>query len=133
MMHSAGLEMTMLYAALTGLLFLFLAARVSAERGRAKVDYGTQGGDERFQRAARAQINLAEYIAPVLIMLLVLEMSGGMPGWVIHAIGIVWIVARVLHAWGLSTGMQAGRLAGSATTYGLLLVLGVLNLYVFFA
>lgn len=130
MMHTAGSGMTMIYAALTGLLFLILAVRVSTERGRAKIDYGTNGGDERFQRAARAQGNLAEYIAPVLIMLLVLEMSGGMPNWVIHALGIAWIVSRVAHAWGLSTGVMAGRTAGASGTYVLLLLLAGLNFYV---
>ena len=129
MSHTGDFQMTLLYAALTGLLFLILAVRVSMERGRAKVDHGTNGGDERFQRAVRAQVNLAEYVAPVLIMLLLLEMSGTMPAWVIHALGIVWIVARVLHAWGLSTAVKAGRIAGSATTYLILLALGLLTLY----
>ncbi len=129
MSHVGGFQMTLLYAALTGLLFLILAVRVSMERGRAKVDYGSNGGDERFQRAVRAQVNLAEYVAPVLILLLLLEMSGAMPGWVIHVLGAGWIIARVLHAFGLSSGVQAGRITGSATTYLILLVLGLLTLY----
>jgi uncharacterized membrane protein YecN with MAPEG domain len=129
MSHTGGFQMTLLYASLTGLLFLILAVRVSMERGRAKVDHGTNGGDERFQRAVRAQVNLAEYVAPALIMLLLLEMSGAVPGWVIHVIGAAWIIARVLHAWGLSTAMQAGRIAGSGTTYLILLALGLLTLY----
>lgn len=128
MSHTGDFQMTLLYAALTGLLFLILAVRVSMERGRAKVDHGTNGGDERFQRAVRAQVNLAEYVAPILIMLLLLEMSGTMPNWVIHALGIVWIVARVFHAYGLSTGKMALRTPGAGATYGLLLVLGLLTL-----
>ena len=129
MSQVGGFQMTLLYAALTGLLFLVLAVRVSMERGRAKVDHGTNGGDERFQRAVRAQVNLAEYVAPILIMLLLLEMSGTVAGWVIHVLGAGWIIARILHAWGLSTAIQAGRIAGSASTYLILLVLGLLTLY----
>ena len=56
-------------------------------------------------------------------------MSGTVAGWVIHVLGAGWIIARILHAWGLSTAMQAGRIAGSASTYLILLVLGLLTLY----
>jgi len=90
MSYEAGsFHWTLFYAGLTGFLFLILAVRVSMERGRVRVDHGTNGGDERFQRAVRTQVNQAKYVAPVLLMLLLLEMSGMMPTWVIQAIGVL--------------------------------------------
>ena len=67
---------TTFYASLLGLLFIFLSARVSTNRRRAKVSLGL-GEDVGLERANRAQGNFIEYVPIGLILLLLLEQDPG--------------------------------------------------------
>lgn len=109
-----------LYAGLNGLIALTLAARVVRERGRAKVSLGT-GGDPVLERAIRAHANFVEYVPLILLLLLILEIDKTKP-WLLHALGVILTVGRVLHGWGLSTGANSGRSAGITLTWLALLV-----------
>jgi uncharacterized membrane protein YecN with MAPEG domain len=119
---------TALYAALSALLLVTLAVRVSVTRGKEKVDLG-DGGKEVMLRAIRCHGNAMEYIPIVLILMLFLEMRGSAP-WFLHLAGVTLIVGRLLHAYGLmqSSGLTPGRLAGTSLTWLLLVVLALDNL-----
>lgn len=115
---------TGLYAALCAFLILALSLRIVALRRRLRVGIG-DGGDAGLARAIRAQANAIEYIPLLLVMLLIAENNGA--GMVfVHACGLVLLLARLLHAIGLSgsAGVSFGRFWGTLLTWLVLLVLG---------
>ncbi len=116
---------TGLYAALCALLILALSFRIVALRRRLKVGIG-DGGDAGLARAIRAQANAIEYIPLLLLMLLVAENNGAGEVF-LHAAGGGLVLARVLHAVGLSgsAGKSVGRFWGTLGTWILLLVLAL--------
>lgn len=128
MMHITGL-----YAALGALLILLLAARVIWLRNSRKVGIGS-GGDEQLARAIRAHANAIEYLPIALLLLLILELDQTRPA-LLHLFGIVLIVARVLHALGLSakSGYSAGRAIGIVITFLVILAMALLLLWQYIA
>lgn len=127
------MPITGLYAALGALLILTLAARVIGLRNTRKVGIGS-GGDEQLARAIRAHANASEYLPIALILLLLLELCQTRPA-LLHLFGIVLIVARVLHAIGLSakSGYSLGRFLGAAITIVVILAMALLLLWQFLA
>lgn len=128
MMHVTGL-----YAALAALLVIALSLRVMSLRHKHKVGLGT-GGEEGLARAIRAHANAVEYLPIALLLLLILELNQTRV-WLVHVFGIVLIVARVLHAIGLSarSGYSFGRFVGTALTIAAMLAMALLLLWEFAA
>ena len=128
MTHISGL-----YAALGALLIIALAVRVIWLRNTERVGIGT-GGNERLARAIRAHANAIEYLPIALLLLLILDLDQTQP-WLLHLLGIVLIVARVLHAIGLSNyaGLSFGRTAGIALTIAVIVAMALLLLWRFVA
>ncbi|MCK9537729.1 MAPEG family protein [Dokdonella sp.] len=122
------MHVTAIYAALATLLVLVLAARVSLGRYGAKVSLG-DGGDRELTRRIRVHANALENLPLALILLLLLDLAQFPVAW-LHTCGIVLIVARVLHAVGLSRadGPSFGRSVGTALTWGVMLVMAILLL-----
>ncbi|HEY1773952.1 MAG TPA: MAPEG family protein [Gammaproteobacteria bacterium] len=124
------LEMiTALYAAICGLLLVFMAVRVSYTRGKEKVDLG-DGGKDAMLRAMRVHGNAAEYIPISLILLFFLEMQGSAHWW-LHVCGITLVVSRLLHMQGLmqSATLTPGRLVGTGLGWALIVVMSLDNLF----
>jgi uncharacterized membrane protein YecN with MAPEG domain len=55
--------------------------------------------------------------------------ADGAPGWALHAAGVVLVLARLLHATGLtqSSGRTPWRFSGTIATWTLIAVLSVAN------
>jgi uncharacterized protein len=124
------LEMiTALYAAICGLLLVFMGIRVSYTRGKQKVDLG-DGGKDAMLRAIRIHGNAAEYIPISLILLFFLEMQGS-AHWFLHVCGIALVISRLLHMQGLmqASTLTPGRLAGTGLGWGLIVVMSLDNLF----
>ena len=119
---------TALYAGLLGILYMVLCWQVVAQRRRTKVGIGV-GGDTALERAVRVHGNFAEYAPLFLVLLLVAELNGAMT-MLLHALGTVFVLARIGHALGLgrSSGISKGRFYGTLVTWIALLVLAVLNI-----
>lgn len=117
---------TMLYAGLCTLLVLVLAFRVVLVRRRAKVGIG-DGGDSELARRIRVHANAVENLPLALLLLGGIEL-GGMPDPVIHASGIILLVARIGHAWGLSrsSGTSIGRFFGTLATWLIMAALALM-------
>jgi len=109
-------KITALYAGLLALLFLVLSARTILYRRAQKVEIG-DGGDRELLRRARVHANFAEYV-PFTLVLMGLAESLGTPARGLNTIGIVLLVGRLVHAWGLSQTphVLALRVAGVAAT-----------------
>ncbi len=124
-----SLTITALYASLAGLLLLFLSFRVVRWRRKLSVGLG-DGGQESLLRAQRAQANFTEYVPIALILLAVAE-SQVLTGWLLHTAGAVLLLARLLHAWGLSqsSGRSFGRYWGTLLTWVVILALSLANIF----
>lgn len=122
-------SITALYAGLSGLMVIALAWLVVRQRRTKRVGVGT-GGDARLERAIRAHGNFAEYVPLALLLLLVAEIGGASATW-LHANGASLVVARCLHAFGLSrgSGVSFGRFWGTAITWLVILFLALGNLW----
>jgi uncharacterized membrane protein YecN with MAPEG domain len=118
-----------LYAAICGLLLVFMAVRVSYTRGKQKVDLG-DGGKEAMLRAIRIHGNAAEYIPISLILLFFLEIQGSAHWW-LHVCGITLVISRLLHMQGLmqAATLTPGRLAGMGLGWALIVVMSLDNLF----
>jgi uncharacterized membrane protein YecN with MAPEG domain len=119
---------TPLYAGLLVLWYLVLSARVVNRRGQG-IPLG-DGGDPGMLRLIRGHANFAEYVPLALLLMAILELSR-FSVYVLHALGITLLVARLLHGYALSftPRFQFGRVAGAALTFGVLLVAALLCLY----
>lgn len=93
------LPVTALYAGLLALGFVWLATRVIKARRVHRVALGTP--HRLVERAVRAHGNFAEYVPFALLLLALCEING-LPDWALHALGVVLVAGRVLHAAGIS-------------------------------
>lgn len=112
---------TPLYAALAALLLLFLTFRVITLRRGKQVAFG-DGGVPELMHAIRAHGNFVEYVPFALLLILLIELTGGARGTV-HGLGATLIVARVFHIWGVLpvNGPFFGRAIGVVLTLGVFL------------
>lgn len=122
------MQITGIYAALSALLLLALCLRIVRLRRKHQVGIGG-GGEAGLERAIRVQGNFVEYV-PLILLLLAAAESQGAATIFLHTVGIALIVARVLHAQGLSQspGRTPGRFYGTSLTWLILAILSVANL-----
>lgn len=108
---------TSIYAALCGLLLLWLSWRVVEVRRREKIGLG-HGDNRLLERRVRVHGNFVEHV-PFALLLLALAEAGGAAPSALHVAGATLVLARVLHAWGLSTsaGLSTGRFWGVLLTW----------------
>ena len=127
------MRITGLYVALGLLLVVILAVRVVLRRRSAHIGIG-DGGDSELRKRIRAHGNAIEYLPIGLLALLLLDLDGTNPA-ILHACGIALLVARVLHAIGLSRtdGISPERFLGIGLTLLTLLAMAVLLLLQQFA
>ena len=126
-MNGVIVPISFFYAALLGLLLVGLAIQVSwANVNAAKLP------DWKPKTVLRVQANFVENVPIALILLFMVEMSGMPPLWV-HTLGTTLVIARLAHAWGLSTnpGATYARLFGAQTTFLLLSIMSVAGIYYF--
>jgi hypothetical protein len=120
---------TSLYASLCALLIITLSLNVIGLRRQHKVRLGDGGVDE-LQAAIRAHGNAIEYIPIALILMLVLELSGGY-WWLIHLAGIILLAARLLHVSALQNNHLQRRVLGMKMTIFLIISLSIMNIGLF--
>jgi len=120
---------TTLYASLLGILLIVLSNQVSSHRKRAMVSLGS-GDDAQLERAMRTQANFIEYVPFALILLLLLETELTQV-WLLHALGAMLLLGRLLHAYGMyyPGSVVAGRFWGTGLTWLMILLSSLLNLW----
>ena len=119
---------TPLWAALLALLYFLLTVQVIRGRYRTRTSLGN-GGDPALERAIRAHANFAEYVPLILILLLLLELQGAWP-WLIHLLGLLLLIGRASHAFGISSTEEVliRRQIGTVATLTVLSVAALGNL-----
>ena len=76
----------------------------------------------------RAHANFVEYTPFVLILMALLEYAGGSRTW-LQGLGAVYIVGRIVHAFGIERPKFTMQLIGSLVTWAVLLGLAVWALW----
>lgn len=119
----AAAPITTLYAALLALWVGALLLRVVQLRLRLRVGAG-DGGHKELTKAIRVHANAIETLPFALLLMFGYELGGG-NATVLQACGILLILGRVSHAYGLNKtlGGSIQRVAGTATV---LTVIGIL-------
>ena len=113
------------------LMMLGLKLYVGAQRGKLKLPSGETNPE--FNRATRVQLNAVEDVPVLMVGIAGLAMLG-MPAWYIHMCGLVLLVSRILHAYGLagSGGFSIGRTVGTlGTMLAFLAIAGALLVHAF--
>lgn len=123
------MHITGIYAALAALLVIFLSVRVILRRQSTRIGIG-DGGDHELCKRIRVHANAVEYLSIGLILLLLVEMNQTQ-SWLVHVFGIVLLVGRVLHAFGMSRSSSAstGRIFGMLLTLVVIVAMAVLLLW----
>ena len=114
------MQIVPLYAGLLALVFVGLSAFVIRQRGRAKVAIGA-GGDALLERAMRVHANFAEYVPLAVVLLALMELQRA-PAWLLHGLGLVLLLGRVAHAYGVSQEKEnfRFRVSGMMATFATL-------------
>lgn len=117
------------YAALLTLLFVFLSIRTIKARRRAQIAIGS-GASPELNRAMRVHANFAEYAPLGLLLIYLVEMQSA-AGWLIHLLGLLLLMGRLSHAYGVSQTREnfKFRMYGMMMTFGSLLLSALFLLY----
>ena len=114
------------YASILAGLMIWLSFQVIKQRRSAKVAYA-DGGVSALQVARSAHGNAVDYIPITLILLIVVEYNGA-SSWMIHALGILFFVGRIIHARAILAENLKGRVQGMKLTFLSMVLLMVLNM-----
>ncbi len=122
---------TAAYASILAIWMVYLAVQVIKLRRKHKIAWG-DGGNDALAMARSAHTNASEYIPVTLILMFLLEYNGG-PAWLIHAVGIIFVLGRIVHGKALLNDSLKNRVRGMVATFATIVALSVLNLvYVLF-
>lgn len=121
---------TATYAAVVALMMLALAYRVTTFRRRDGIGLGDQGSRD-LQVTVRAHANLVEY-GPIFVLLLFVGEMNGVGASGLHGAGLLFVLSRFAHAWGMSGGaggVHPGRILGIAGTWLAIVVMVALLIW----
>jgi uncharacterized membrane protein YecN with MAPEG domain len=121
-MEMVMLPITMVTAGCAALINVWLAFRVGQMRHASGVMIG-DGGNERLTARMRAQANFVEYAPFILILIGLIELTGGSSLWLWLA-SVLFLLARLAHPFGMD-GVRWCRMIGSTVTLLLLVGLGL--------
>lgn len=111
------LYVTPFYAALLALVFFVLSVRTLRLRRALRIPVG-DSGDQHMLRSMRVHSNFAEYTPYAILLIFMLELSGG-HGWLVHGLCICLLVGRISHAFGVGAIAEdyRFRVFGMAMTF----------------
>jgi uncharacterized protein len=116
------LPITITIAAAAALLNIWIASRIGRLRVQHKILIGDAGNEAVIARM-RAHANFVEYTAFVLILIGLIELAVGSMLW-LWAVGILYVLARILHVFGMDRrDMNGFRIAGAVVS--MLVTLGL--------
>ncbi|AIY67690.1 glutathione metabolism protein [Pseudoalteromonas piratica] len=120
------------YAALLGLLYVYLSLATVSRRKKVLVALG-DGGDKLLQKKVRAHGNFQEYVPIALILIAFFEYLGAFD-WLIHLLAMALLIGRLLHAFGVSMEHEKliYRVSGMGLTFLSILIssFGILYLQI---
>ncbi len=118
-----------LYAALLGFLFFYLSVRTIGFRRKLKIGIGA-GDNQEMLRAMRVHSNFVEYAPITLLLIFLVETQGGASIF-IHALGLLLLIGRMLHAYGMSQTKEnfVYRASGMIMTFTVIILSSIFLVY----
>ena len=116
------LPIALMSAGAAALVNMWLSWRIGQIRISEKISIG-DGGNPRLVARMRAQLNFAEYVPVVLILIALVEAATGSSTW-LGIVAAVFIAGRICHGVGMD-GWMAGRTFGMATSSLIMIGLGI--------
>lgn len=118
---------TPIYTAFFGFMLVILSWRVTKMRRAHEGNKMREAGHTELAAAVRAKENLVEYLPLALLLMWMLEIMQFAPNTV-HALGILLVVARMIHLHGLKepSGESTARRLGTKLTWLHILIAGAL-------
>ena len=109
-------QITSIYAAVLGILAVVLSYHVIMTRNKAKVSL-LDGSNPNLAEAIRRHGNFVEYV-PIALLLMAFAEFGGANHMVMHGLGLVLLVSRLIHPFGIKFNNQAApaRIFGAVTS-----------------
>ncbi len=125
-MSAIPVPITAIFTGLLALMLVGISIRVTVLRARKKIDF-FDGGDPELGRAIRVQGNFVEYV-PLALALIGLNEWMGVKPWVVYALGLALVAARIVHALGLYSNVFQARVIGTSVTWVVLVAGGLVVL-----
>ncbi|MGW8201294.1 MAPEG family protein [Sphingomonas bisphenolicum] len=123
------LPITLTFAAACALLNLWIATRCARIRIADKVMHG-DAGNSLLARRMRAHANFVEYTPIVLILFALVELAVGASLWLWIG-ALVYVVARVAHAFGMDADQPTvWRAGGALLTWGVMVAMAITALMI---
>jgi uncharacterized protein len=98
------LTITPIYAAILGLLYVYLSAQVIKQRRLAKVSLG-DGDVPALRKAIAVHSNFSQYVPFALLLIAFVELNQA-SAYLVHGLGASLLIGRTLHAYGLAQPNQ---------------------------
>ena len=121
-------QITSAYAAVLGLVAIFLSFHVIQLRAKTKISL-LDGDNTALAERIRRHGNFVEYVPLALILMACAEAGGATPPW-LHAVGGILVVSRLIHPFGIKhdNGSAPARIIGaSGTQLAMLLAIGLIG------
>ena len=120
------LNIVPVYAAILGLIFVYLSVRVVKQRRSARVSIG-DGDNPALRKAIAVHNNFSQYVPLTLLLITFVELNHA-PAIITHGLCACLLVARVAHAYGLAQPVQIMKLR----QIGVLLTFAVITIATFY-
>ena len=119
---------TGIYAGILGIIFIILSMRVSGERMKVKSSIGSDHPS--LLEKIRGHGNFTEWVPITLILMVIFEINSGKAIY-LHMAGVILILSRVLHVFGVKHNVMPHPLRAAGATLNLLLILTMSTLVVY--
>lgn len=116
------LSIVPIYAAIFGLMLVYLSFLVIKQRRSAKVSLG-DGDDPTLRKAIAVHSNFSQYVPFALLLITFVELNHT-SAYLVHGLCASLLIGRVAHAYGLAQANQIMKLRqlGMALTFSVIIV-----------
>ena len=121
-------HITSVYAAILGLVAIFLSFHVIQLRAKSRVSL-LDGGNTALKERIRRHGNFTEYVPLALILMGLAEAGGASATW-LHVIGGILVVSRLIHPFGIkhdNASAPARIIGASGTQIAMLIAIGLIG------
>jgi uncharacterized protein len=111
-----------IYAAIFGLMFVYLSVLVIKQRRANKVSLG-DGDNPALRKAIAVHSNFSQYVPLALLLITFVELNHA-PALLTHGLCASLLIGRVAHAYGLAQAVQIMKLRqiGVLLTFGVIII-----------
>ena len=116
------LTITPIYAAIFGLMLVYLSFCVIKQRRSAKVSLG-DGDNPALRKAIAVHSNFSQYVPFALLLITFVELNRA-SAYLVHGLCFSLLLGRIAHAYGLAQAVQMMKLRqlGMALTFSVIII-----------